>query len=68
MTTVEMLARIADLEAALRMVIVVWIVTVVLIGLIPDRSCAQCPHCQGLAKTPRCPMCMKRHESTERCP
>jgi hypothetical protein len=66
-TYLEMVGRISDLETALRLVIIAWVVTVVVLGKIPDHDCPHCPHCQGLAKLPRCPMCLQKHDPTERC-
>ncbi len=67
MTAMEMAARISDLETALRLVIFVWVTSVVLLSFVKDGDCEHCPHCQGLAKIPRCPMCLKKHETNERC-
>ncbi len=60
MTEAEMVARIADLETTLRLVIFCWIVSIVMLArLVPTDDEDQ--------QVPRCPMCFHRHDPHERC-
>ena len=68
MTPEEMLGRIADLETALRIVIVIWVVTIVMLRLLPTGECdSKCERCSIYRNTDICPMCFTRHDRKERC-
>ncbi len=64
----ELLARIADLEMALRLVVIVWVVTIVVLRNLPTGECdPQCERCSIYRNTDICPMCFQRHDRKERC-
>lgn len=70
MTTFELLQQVADLQLICTYLALLLIGLGVVIALLPVARCDMCPHCraEGANKhTPRCPMCFKRHASTERC-
>lgn len=68
MTDLDYIARIADLELALRLVILVWFVTIVILRNLPTGECAPgCERCSIYRNTDICPMCFQRHDRKERC-
>jgi hypothetical protein len=67
-TDLDYIARIADLELALRLVVFVWIVSVVILRALPTGECdPACNRCSIYRNTDICPMCFKRHDRKERC-
>ena len=68
MSPEEMIARIGDLETTLRLVIFLWVVTIVVLRLLPTGECdPSCNRCSIYKNTDICPMCFKRHDRKERC-
>lgn len=67
MTTVEMIARIGDLEQALALVSGFMIVAIVLLANIGHCDCTPRHTCASDSSDPRCPMCFKKHDPKERC-